>query len=57
MRLVIDTNILNRTALVSAGQADLLITGDQRDLLGITRDKGTRIVTVRDFLTLNRRLP
>jgi putative PIN family toxin of toxin-antitoxin system len=44
-------------AMASAGAADFLVTGDKRDLLGIVRFQGTRIVTARDFLTLHRRLP
>jgi len=44
-------------AMASAGAADFLVTGDKRDLLGISHYEGTRIVTVRDFLTLNKRLP
>jgi putative PIN family toxin of toxin-antitoxin system len=44
-------------ALAAAGAADFLVTGDKRDLLGLKLYEGARIVTVRDFLTLNRRLP
>jgi hypothetical protein len=44
-------------AMAAAGRADFLITGDKRDLLGIRLYEGTRILSVRDFLTLNRRLP
>lgn len=44
-------------AMASAGVADFLVTGDKRDLLGIKRHEGTRILTVREFLTLTRRLP
>jgi putative PIN family toxin of toxin-antitoxin system len=44
-------------AIASAGAADFLVTGDKRDLLGLKLHEGTRIITVRDFLTLNRRLP
>jgi hypothetical protein len=44
-------------ALAEAGQADFLITGDKRDLLGLRLHKGTRIFTARDFLTQMRRLP
>jgi putative PIN family toxin of toxin-antitoxin system len=44
-------------AMAAAGNADFLVTGDKRDLLGLERHKGTRIVTVRDFLVLNGRLP
>src|ERR1700722_19386369 len=48
-------NYLLATAL--AGSADFLVTGDKRDLLPLGRYGGTKIVTVRDFLVLNRRLP
>lgn len=44
-------------AMAAAGRADFLITGDKRDLLGIRLYEGARILSVRDFLTLNRRLP
>ncbi len=48
-------NYLLATAV--AGGADFLVTGDKRDLLGIKVYRGSRILTVRDFLALNRRLP
>lgn len=38
-------------ALAAAGAADFLVTGDKRDLLGIGVYAGTKIITVRDFLT------
>ncbi len=38
-------------ALAAAGAADVLVTGDKRDLLGIAVYEGTKIITVRDFLT------
>jgi uncharacterized protein len=44
-------------ATAGAGAADFLITGDKRHLLGLKLYEGTRIITVRDFLTVNRRLP
>ncbi len=44
-------------AMAAAGRADFLITGDKRDLLGLAVHEGTRIMTVRDFLALSRRLP
>jgi uncharacterized protein len=44
-------------ATVAAGAADFLVTGDKRDLLPLGRYEGAKIVTVRDFLILNRRLP
>ena len=44
-------------AIAQAGAADFLVTGDKRDLLAIARHAGTRIMSVRDFLALHRRLP
>ena len=44
-------------ALAAAGSADFLVTGDKRDLLGLGAYQGTRIITVRDFLSLHGRLP
>lgn len=44
-------------AMASAGEADFLVTGDKRDLLGISVYEGSRIVSVREFLMLHRRLP
>ena len=44
-------------AIAVAGAADFLVTGDKRDLLGLKLHEGTKIVTVRDFLTMHRRLP
>ena len=44
-------------AMAAAGAADFLVTGDKRDLLGLGIFQGTRITTVRDFLTLGGRLP
>ena len=49
-----DTYLL---ATAAAGGADFLVTGDKRDLLPLGRYAGAKIVTVRDFLVLNRRLP
>ncbi|MCK9513887.1 MAG: putative toxin-antitoxin system toxin component, PIN family [Pigmentiphaga sp.] len=37
-------------AMAEAANADLLLTGDKRDLLGMQRHKGTHIMTVRAFL-------
>ena len=50
-----DDNDLLATA--QAGAADFLVTGDRRHLIVIGRCATTRIVTVRDFLILNRCLP
>jgi putative PIN family toxin of toxin-antitoxin system len=44
-------------SMAAAGSADFLVTGDKRDLLSLTVYKGTRIITVRDFLLMYRRLP
>ena len=44
-------------AMAIAGAADFLVTGDKRDLLGFGLHEETRIVTVREFLALNRQLP
>ncbi len=44
-------------AMASSGSADFLVTGDKRDLLALRLFEGTKIVTVRDFLVLNRRMP
>jgi putative PIN family toxin of toxin-antitoxin system len=44
-------------AMAAAGSADFLVTGDKRDLLVLDLYEGTKIVTVRDFLILHRRLP
>lgn len=40
-------------ALAAAGAADFLVTGDKRDLLGLGTYQGTRIITVRDFLSMH----
>jgi putative PIN family toxin of toxin-antitoxin system len=44
-------------AMAAAGSADFLVTGDKRDLLALRLFEGTRILTVRDFLVLHRRMP
>ncbi len=44
-------------ALAATGAANFLVTGDKHDLLGLKLYEGAKIMTVRDFLTLNRRLP
>jgi len=44
-------------SIASAGEADFLLTGDKRDLLGLRLYKGTKIVTVRTFLAMHRSLP
>ena len=44
-------------ALAAAGAADFLVTGDKRDLLRLAVYEGTKIITVRDFLTQYGRQP
>ena len=44
-------------AMAASGSADFLVTGDKRDLLVLKLHEGTRILTVRDFLVLHRRMP
>jgi len=44
-------------AMAVAGAADFIVTGDKRDLLVLKVYERARIVTVRDFLALNKRLP
>lgn len=44
-------------AIAAGGAADFLVTGDKRDLLALRLYEGTKIITVRDFLLLHRRLP
>ena len=44
-------------AMAAAGSADFLVTGDKRDLLALRLFEGTKIITVRDFLVLHRRMP
>ena len=39
-------------AMAQAGQADLLVTGDKRDLLSLSSHQGTRILKARDTLGL-----
>ena len=40
-----------------SGSADFLVTGDKRHLLALRLFEGTKIITVRDFLVMHRRLP
>jgi putative PIN family toxin of toxin-antitoxin system len=44
-------------AMGAAGAADFVVTGDKRDLLGLRLYEGIRIVAVREFLEMNKRLP
>jgi hypothetical protein len=44
-------------AMATAGSADFLVTGDKRDLLALKLYEGAKIITLRDFLLLHRRLP
>ncbi len=39
-------------ALAAAGRADVLVTGDKRDVLALGRHQGTRIMTARHALSL-----
>ena len=39
--------------MAQAGQADLLVTGDKRDLLSLSSHQGTRILTVREAKKLD----
>jgi len=50
-----DDNLL--LAAAQAGSSDFLITGDKRDLLSLRTFEGTKIMTVRAFLTMHGRLP
>lgn len=44
-------------ATVAAGHADFLVTGDKSGLLALKLYESARIITVREFLDLHRRLP
>jgi putative PIN family toxin of toxin-antitoxin system len=44
-------------AMAASGGADFLVTADKRDLLALKLFEGTKIITVRDFLVLHRRMP
>jgi predicted nucleic acid-binding protein len=44
-------------SIAAPGSAYFLVTGDKHDLLGLKLYKGTKIIAVRDFLILHRRLP
>lgn len=44
-------------AMAASGSADFLVTGDKRDLLALKLFEGTKIIAVRDFLVLHRRMP
>jgi putative PIN family toxin of toxin-antitoxin system len=50
-----DDNLL--LAIAVAGSADFLITGDKRHLLSLGSHGGTKILTVRSFLELQRQVP
>lgn len=43
-------------AMAAAGSANFLVTGDKRDLVGLGLYEGTKIVSVRDFLTVTGRI-
>ena len=44
-------------AMSAVGAADFLVTGDKRHLLNLKLYKGAKIVSAREVLTLQRRLP
>ncbi len=44
-------------AMAVAGPADFLITGDKGDLLALKTYEGTKILTTREFLVLQKALP
>ena len=44
-------------AMSALGSADFLLTGDKRHVLSLKLYEGTKIITVREFLTLQGRLP
>lgn len=44
-------------AIGVAGIADYLVTGDKNDLLSLKQHDGTKILTVKSFLTLTKLLP
>lgn len=44
-------------SIASGGEADYLVTGDKPDLLALRHHGRTKIVSVRDFITLTRLLP
>jgi len=44
-------------AMIVAGRAGALVTGDTQDLLSMVRYEGARIIAVRDFLVMFGRLP
>lgn len=44
-------------AMAAAGAADFLVTGDKHDLLDLRLYEGCKIITVRGFLALHKRLP
>jgi len=44
-------------AIAQGGAAEFLVTGDKPDLLSLAVYQGTKIIAVRDFLILQRRLP
>jgi len=49
-----DNDVLS---IAFGGAADYLVTGDKPHLLALARHEGTKIVSVRDFITLTRLLP
>jgi len=43
--------------MAASGSTDVLVAGGKRDLLALRLFEGTKIITVRDFLVLRRRMP
>jgi len=44
-------------AVAAAGAADFLVTGDKAHVLSLKSYERTKILSVREFLTLHKRLP
>ena len=44
-------------AMAAAGTADFVVTGDKRDVLALRVFAGARILSVREFLQMHRRVP
>ncbi len=44
-------------AMAAVGSADFLVTGDKRHLLPLRLFEGTKIIAVREFLILQKRMP
>ncbi len=44
-------------AMAAAGAADFIVSGDKRDLLSLGLYEGVKIVAIREFLAMHKRLP